>query len=375
MKFSRLSLRPKRLLVLAAKKWRRGAPALAFFCAISTLYLFGVFSGVDDAISLFRARVLPISVSHSLTVVEIDAASVRSAGQWPWSRARFAQAVENLRAAGARIIGFDVDFGTRATDGEDSAVSASLEHGSDVVLPTFVQANAISGHSAGVIESSPLQALAQHAKLATINVDVDGDGRIRFYRYGFSGPNGYRQTMAGTLAAAPPSGSTDGFLIDYGVDIRDLDHLSFEDVYNGHFDPKLVRGRAILIGPTAIELGDAFATPRYPILPGVYIHAIAYENMISGRMLRPVGAPVTLFVFFLAIVWMFSGKRFTSLPLLIIRHALLVLVALSVSVLVQALLAREFDLSPILLAQACFVLLTVRDELRRRADELIQQRE
>ncbi len=43
-------------------------------------------------------------------IVEIDDASLRRLGQWPWPRTRMAQLVDRLRAAGAVAVGFDMVF-------------------------------------------------------------------------------------------------------------------------------------------------------------------------------------------------------------------------------------------------------------------------
>ena len=50
-------------------------------------------------------------------------------------------------------------------------------------------------------------------------------------------------------------------------------------------DPAKVRGRAILIGATALELGDEFSTTQSATTKGVYIHALAFEALIAGRAL------------------------------------------------------------------------------------------
>lgn len=43
-------------------------------------------------------------------IVDIDEASLERLGQWPWPRTRLAELVDQLNAAGAAAIGFDVIF-------------------------------------------------------------------------------------------------------------------------------------------------------------------------------------------------------------------------------------------------------------------------
>ena len=47
-------------------------------------------------------------VQTAVRVVDIDAASLKAYGQWPWPRTRIAELVQRLRAAGANTIGLDI---------------------------------------------------------------------------------------------------------------------------------------------------------------------------------------------------------------------------------------------------------------------------
>src|SRR6185437_11530293 len=45
-----------------------------------------------------------------IRIVDIDDASLKEVGQWPWPRAVVARLLDRLREAGASVIGFDIDF-------------------------------------------------------------------------------------------------------------------------------------------------------------------------------------------------------------------------------------------------------------------------
>ena len=49
-------------------------------------------------------------------------------------------------------------------------------------------------------------------------------------------------------------------LIDY-VPAKSFSTISFVDAYTGKFDPKLVEGKLVLIGPTATGDRDEYQTP------------------------------------------------------------------------------------------------------------------
>ncbi|MDO1742105.1 CHASE2 domain-containing protein, partial [Escherichia coli] len=64
--------------------------------------------------------------SGTILIVEIDAKSISELDHWPWSRGLYAQAIDRLHAAGARTIGFDIDFSSRSLPVEDQRLAAAL---------------------------------------------------------------------------------------------------------------------------------------------------------------------------------------------------------------------------------------------------------
>src|SRR5258706_16320114 len=104
--------------------------------------------------------------------------------------------------------------------------------------------------------------------------------------------------MAAALAGGA-SPRSDAFYIDFGVSLPTVTRLSFADVLANKFDPKLVAGRNILIGATALELGDEFAVPVHGIASGVFLHALSYESIVQNRTLV---RPSLLFVLLIALV-------------------------------------------------------------------------
>nr|QQZ51226.1 CHASE2 domain-containing protein [Phenylobacterium glaciei] len=281
--------------------------------------LSGMLTPVDDGLATLRFQALQRAPSHQITVVEIDVPSLRAAGHWPWGRDRFATAIGNLQAAGAKVVAFDVDFSATSTSARDAALADAIAaRPGSVILPTFVQPVRGTDGGSSLVETSPLRGLSTEALLASVNIPVDADGRVRRYTYGFGAEDTYRPSMGASLAQTPLQ-RRDSFLIDYGARVREIDHLSFDDVYSNRFDPKLVRGRSILIGATALELGDEFATPQAGTVNGVYIHALAFENLTSGRALM---APPAWMTFALAclLILLLRADRELSLGALTRRH-------------------------------------------------------
>jgi EAL domain-containing protein (putative c-di-GMP-specific phosphodiesterase class I)/CHASE2 domain-containing sensor protein/GGDEF domain-containing protein len=357
-------------------RMRRSVPGLAFILivvAIATTT--GALRPLDDAFARLRFASLHREPSRVVTVVEIDVKSLRASGRWPWGRERFATALANLHKAGATVIGFDVDFSARSAQAGDRALADAIHaQAGAIVLPTFVQQNR-GDPERRLVESTPLRDLTTDALLASVNVPIDTDGRVRRYAYGFNVGETYRPSMAAMLAGTVRAGHAGDFLIDYSVDAKRLDHLSFEDVYENRFDPAKVRGRAVLIGATALELGDEFATPQSAVLPGVYIHALAAENLATGRALaapRPVliMACVLLMAFLLR-----PTRRGATLRSLGRRHTAAFVLATVTPVALQALAPISVPGGAFALTQVICLLWLTRVELARRAQAIVEERE
>jgi CHASE2 domain-containing sensor protein len=146
----------------------------------------GILRPMEDGLALLRFDLLRRPASQQITVVEIDVQSLRAAGRWPWGRDRYATAIANLQNAGAKVVAFDVDFSARSSTAADQALAQAVaRQPGTVILPTFVQPVRENGKVAKMVESSPLAGVAQDALLASVNIPIDDDGRVRRYQYGF----------------------------------------------------------------------------------------------------------------------------------------------------------------------------------------------
>ena len=73
----------------------------------------GALDPLERLLSDWRFQIASRPASQSLTIVEIDSASLRALDSWPWPRGYYATAIESLRRAGAHTIGMDIDFSGR----------------------------------------------------------------------------------------------------------------------------------------------------------------------------------------------------------------------------------------------------------------------
>lgn len=316
------------------------------------------------ALRMETAKRLP---SHTLTVVEIDAASLQAAGQWPWARERYAQVLENLTAAGAGLVAFDIDFSAGSTPEGDAEFKRVIDANKGwVVLPTFLQPD-LQYHNV------PLAGLSDNAIIASVNVELSQDGRVRTYRRGFQFGETFIPTFAGFLSGNDLR-DTAAFQIDFGIEMEKLNRISFEDVRTNRFDPELVRDRTILIGATAVELSDNVSTPTMPAVPGVYIHALAYETLFQGRaktQLPTVWSLAAGMFLLLAGLWMAASLKLPQMFALQILAA--VAIGLS-SVVLHEVASVSFALSPILATLGLNLVYATRYKVLRDERALISQR-
>lgn len=268
-----------RLFAMLMARWRAVALVAAGFVGLS----FGVTGAgvtlervLEDARFALRSR----PASGQIALVEIDARSIAAIDRWPWPRRHYATLVDRLRAAGAGSIAFDVDFSSRSNPEDDGAFAAALQRaGGAVVLPTLRQAE--GGGGRGHLDALPTAALRTHAMAAAVSVAPDPDGAVRDAPLGLVTFGTPRPSLSAMIAGR---GGIAGraFPIDYAFDPASIPRLSFIDVVRGAVPPAALRGKRVLVGATAVELGDRYGTPRFGVIPGVVIQALAAETLLDG---------------------------------------------------------------------------------------------
>ncbi len=266
---------------------------LVLFALVAAIYLSGGLGFVDRTIGDLRFRLLERDATGDLAVVAIDPASLDAVGVWPWPRSFHAQLLSMLDAMGVGRVAYDIDFSTQSTQLQDQALEDALAaHGESVILPTFRQFAAPSDPQK-VINALPLPRFARHATLASINVRPDSDGNIRRIEP-VQDFGDLLFPFMGVRLAARDVARAEPFYIDYGIRPETIPVYSFIDVILGQIPHNELSGRDIIVGSTAIELGDQLAAPRHKALPGVFVQALAYEAVVQGRMLKNVPAWLVL---------------------------------------------------------------------------------
>ncbi len=270
--------------------------------------MLGLLDFIEFKIADLRFEMLRRDVSGDLVLVEIDARSLRALDGWPWPRSYHAQITDTLRAAGADRIAFDVDFSSHSTRPGDSALAEALQAAEGrVLLPVFAQMMRQAGGEERLVVSRPLPEFERSVALGSVNVTAGADGLVRrmssMQSLGLDRVPSFFATLAEYDHANPGP-----FFIDYGIRPELIARLSYVDVLLGRFDPRSVAGKRVLIGSTAMELGDEVAVPIHVSIPGAVLQALAYESIVQGRAIRGVPKWLTLSV--IALIAALAGWGF-----------------------------------------------------------------
>ena len=262
--------------------------SLIAFGAAAFLYLTGATNPVEHELVDTRFRMLQRPATGGLVVVAIDPKSLAELDRWPWPRTLHAQMLQKLVAAGARTIALDIDFSSRSTAPNDLALAEAIAAaGSRIVLPLFRQTATGPARDGGPMHvTRPRPAIGAKARLASVTVRPEPDGLVRRALMGEYIEGTDYPSLAAALAGT--SGEGGPFLIDYGIAASTIPTLSFADVLAGRFDPAAIAGKTVIVGATAVELGDRLAVPIYRSLPGPLVQGLAYESIVQGRAIHGV---------------------------------------------------------------------------------------
>jgi PAS domain S-box-containing protein len=344
-------------------------PSLAIAALSVGLYLAGLLTFADRAFMEGRFALLQRDASLEIAIVAIDPGSLQKIGVWPWPREFHARLLDRLRELGVRRIGYDIDFSAQSTAEQDRRLKNALAaHSPPVILPAFRQFSKPQG-SDELIASLPLPLLAQHATVASINVRPDSDGVVRRVEPIQNFDEVILPFMAARLATARDVRQAT-FYLDYGIRADTIPVYAFADVLIGGGEN--LAGRDILVGSTAVELGDQLAVPRYAALPGVVVQALAYESLVQNRALAPLPPWLVAFATLMvtmAALFVMAQYRWRGASLVLAAAATLVIGA---SFALQATAPTFVDVAPLLLAALLSYGVTLVRTIGRQEENILQ---
>ena len=313
---------PEKCRRLAQK--RGAAPAAIAVMTALFITALGLIEPLEHKLMELRFWLADRPATGDIVVVELDNRSLEAMGVWPWPRERHAALIDRLLQAGARGIALDIDFSSASTPQGDAALAGALARADPpVVLPVFKQYASLERREDQLRYTAPLPQFAEQSRLASVNLQPGPDGLVRRYSLTQTADGNLYLSMGAAFAAVDQP-SSDGFYLDFGIRPESIPHVSFGDVLSGKVDDAQLRGKLVIVGATAIELGDDVTVPIYRSLPGVTLQALAYESIVQDRMIQRSSPAVTWIIALLLAV--IAGSRFSRWPW---RRGLLGLLAAS----------------------------------------------
>lgn len=282
---------------------RRVALAFALATFVGLLTVSGATQPFEDALQNAGFGLRERPASGQIHIVEMDAASVAANKRWPWPREHHARVVDQLHRAGARTVAFDVDFSSPSDPRQDAAFAQSLARSdSMIILPVFAQRE--SHDSARQLDSLPIPILRDHVVLGSVSVAPDSDGLVRQMPLGTHNAGAPRPSLSAQIAHRSGTADT-SFPIDFAIEPATIPRHSFIAIERGVFHGAELRGKDVIIGATAIEMGDRYVVPAHGVLPGVVVQALAAETLSAGIPVRiswhwPLALAVLMSVWILA---------------------------------------------------------------------------
>jgi CHASE2 domain-containing sensor protein len=272
---------------------------------------------VDARFSLRGRRSPPADV----VVVGIDNDSLGQLPRYPFPRQLDAQVLENLHAAGARLVVYDIAFDRPTTPAADDALFEAAQRAAPVVFATSLISP--SGATQVLGGNSNLAGIGDQAAAADLLPDPDG-----VIRHTLAQVNGLPSIAAAvnrrlTGHDADP-GRLKGGWIDFPGPPGTVHNLSFLQVLRNHFNPGQVRGKVVVVGATASVLQDEHTTAAGSPMSGPEVQADAISTVLAGFPLRsPDGFVTVLLIVALALLVPLAGTRLGTLGTCLAGLALL----------------------------------------------------
>ncbi len=303
---------------------RRVASALVVTIVVTAVAAIGLSAGAFAGFGRRATDALFPSAhtSPQVVVVGIDQRSENAIGQqFPWPRAQDALLADQLAAAGAKVVVWDVVFSGKSKSGpaDDAALEAALRrlpatvlaetgglkpgpdagldelvnaaepYGPIAAAGTVAHANVLPDPADGVVRTLPLVVEDAHGtpipslSLAALQA-LEGDTSPVTVQ-----PNGVQ--AAGRFI---PTESTHDLRLNWADGLRgrpgQVSYVSAIDVLDGHVPVSRLAGKVVFVGDTDPLSGDHQLVPvnKSTGMAGVFIHANALNTMLTSSYLSPV---------------------------------------------------------------------------------------
>jgi adenylate cyclase len=217
--------------------------------------------------------------------------------QPPYPRSVHARMIDFLHRAGARVIGYDIQFVGKTTPDQDGALVKAVKRARPMVLATHDVNGPPLRIPAGARNPGSIG-----ATLASVGVPTDSDAEIRQIYFQPVEIIGFDAAVAAMASHVNPDRFPgDSFWIDFAGPPHTVPTYSFSDVLLGHIPAKAFAGKVVVVGYTDPILNDVFKTPvADTVMSGPEVHVNAIDTILDGFPLTTAPGWVDVVVLILA---------------------------------------------------------------------------
>ena len=216
--------------------------------------------------------------SGDIVLVKVDDESLRQVGRWPWPRRDHAQITDALTKAGAKRIFFDIMFVGQTTADDDQQLADAFRRSGRVTLAVRSTADPRRGPGASPM---PPSEFTRWANLGNVSVKYNYQNAVWQLPYVLP-VNGKPIGSFASLLSGRSGAPGVSFMLDYSLDPRSIPTVSAAKILSGSFDPKLVRGKDVVVGTDSDYIGDEYFIPGTGKMGGADVLIIGAETLKSG---------------------------------------------------------------------------------------------
>ncbi len=220
--------------------------------------------------------------ADQITILSLDDETLKQLKtRWPYPRSIYAEVLKKLKPHQPKAVGFDLVFsGNDYAPESDAALALAMKESGNVVIASYHTTDS---------NVDPLPLIQDSAwRVGRVDKVRDPDFALRRSRLvrSYEGKNFNSWEFEIFRKAFPDSNTSEFPLmqsipIHYHLDFSEINRISFWQLIDGIFDPKLIHGKIILLGLTAAAFHDSHFTP-FGSMPGVAVNANVILMLMRG---------------------------------------------------------------------------------------------
>ncbi|MFS8086827.1 MAG: CHASE2 domain-containing protein, partial [Acidobacteriota bacterium] len=233
---------------------------------------------IEDVMRMARNSLHQQNVSGDIVLVEVDEKSLRQIDSWPWPRAKQAEVVDAIDRMNPKHIVIDLLYTGPSTPANDRALADAIKRSGKVTLAAQTRLGEDDGK---LNQGLPLPIFAKNAEVASVALRYTWQGAVWQQNRWTNFAGRPLPSLASSIAGV--DGPVDKrFRVDYSFDVDSVPRISAADLLNGRVDSSQVRGKTVVFGTSAFQLGDQYAVPGRGKRAGAFIHILGAETLMAG---------------------------------------------------------------------------------------------